>query len=440
MVDSIFFNRRQQLMQQLAPNSIALLKTAPELRKSHDINFDYRTDPDFLYLTGYEYPDAIAIIIPKRLEGDFILFIREIDEKDHFRTGRGVTKQQAIEHYGAKQVYPMDLFVDMLPDLLDGHAHVYYSENSLNDLSTRILSAMDQLKKRMRTGTHPPSDLINLNKLIHEMRLIKSKEEIALLKQVAEISAKGHVRAMKNCKPKMHEYELRAEVIYEFYKHGASDEAFHTIVAGDHNACILHYDKNDQLLKGNILVLIDAGAEYKHYSSDISRTFPVNGHFTANQRKLYEIVLHAQLSVIESIKPGVSIQDLQELAIYQLADGLIKLGILSGPIASAITSNAYKRFFMHHVSHWVGMNVHDESAYKIDGQWRMLKPNMVLTVEPGLYIPNDRDIDIKWRGIGIRIEDVILVTDKGHEVLTHHAPKNPNDIEALMRGETLIEE
>jgi len=434
MPDSIFLKRRKELMRQLVPNSIALLKATPQVNKSHDIHFNYRQDPDFFYLTGYEYPDAVAIIAPKRIEGDFILFIREQDPKQYQWVGNGMTKEKAKTHYGAKEVFSMDQLVDMLPELLDGHTHVYYSANHLhlNDVSTYIFNAIDRLKKRLRVGTHPPTNLIDLNKIIHDMRLIKSKEEIELLRKAADITAQGHIRAMKRCKPNRYEYELRAEIVYAFYKQGASDEAFPTTIASGHNACTLHYTQNDQRLKDHSLVLIDAGVEYQHYNSDLSRTFPVNGHFTKYQRELYEIVLNTQEAVITLIKPDINLHDLQELTIYHLAEGLIKLGLLKGSIHDAIKTGTYKRFFMHNVSHWVGLNVHDDSAYKIDGHWHTLKPGMVLTVEPGLYIPNEKDIDINWRGTGIRIEDVVLVTEKGAEVLTHRVPKTVDDIEKLM--------
>ena len=432
MLDSIFLERREALMKQLEPNSIAILKAASQFNKSYDILFNYRQDPDFYYLTGYEHPDAIAIIAPKRIEGEFILFIREQDPKQAQWVGNNMTKHDIKEYYGAKEVFPMDQFIEMLPTLLDGHKHVYYSESPLNNISSYIFSAIECLKKRQRTGTHPPTNFIDLNKIIHEMRLIKSKEEIALLKKAAEITAQAHIRAMKHCKPNLYEYELRAEIIYAFLKQGASDEAFPTIIANGENACTLHYTQNDQPLNNHSLVLVDAGAEYNHYNSDLSRTFPVNGHFTKYQREIYEIVLNTQKAVIQLIKPEINLHDLQELAIYHLTEGLIKIGLLKGSIHDMIKACAYKRFYMHNVSHWVGLNVHDNSTYKVDGHWRTLKPGMVLTVEPGIYIPNENDIDIHWRGIGIRIEDVILVTDKGAEVLTDKAPKTVDDIEKLM--------
>jgi Xaa-Pro aminopeptidase len=434
MLDSIFLDRRKSLMQQLEPNSIAILKAAPQISKSHDIHFNYRQGPDFYYLTGYEQPDAIAIIAPKRIEGDFILFIREQDPKQTQWIGSGMTKAHIKEYYGAKEIFPMDQFIEMLPILLDGHKHVYYSEGHLNNVSSCIFNAIECLKKCQKTGTHPPTNFIDLNKIIHDMRLIKSTEEIELLRKAADITAQAHIRAMKHCKPNLYEYELRAEIIYAFYKQGASDEAFPTTVASGHNACTLHYTQNDQLLKNHTLVLVDAGAEYKHYNSDLSRTFPVNGHFTKYQRELYELVLNTQQAVIQLIKPAASLHDLQELAIYHIAEGLIKIGLLKGSIHDVIKTGAYKRFYMHNVSHWVGLNVHDDSTYKVDGHWRTLKPGMVLTVEPGLYIPNKKDIDIHWRGTGIRIEDVVLVTEKGAEVLTHQAPKTVNDIEKLMNS------
>ena len=434
MLNSIFLERRESLIKQLEPNSIAILKAAPTTHKSHDIEFTYRQDPNFYYLTGYEQPHAIAIIAPKRIEGDFILFIREQDPKQVQWVGSHMTAQNIKENYGVKEIFPMHEFIDMLPTLLDGHKHVYYSENHLNDVSSHIFNAIGRLKKCRKIGAHPPDHFIDLNKIIHEMRLIKSKEEIELLKKAADITSQAHISAMKYCKPNLYEYELRAEIIHTFYKNGASDEAFPTTVAGGGNACTLHYTQNNQPLKNHTLVLIDAGAEYKHYNSDLSRTFPVNGQFTKYQREVYNIVLKTQQSVIQLIKPGINLNDLQELAIYQLTQGLIHIGLLTGSVHHAIETKAYKRFYMHSVSHWIGLNVHDNSAYKIDGHWRTLKSGMVLTVEPGLYIPNDTDIEIHWRGMGIRIEDVVLVSDAGYEVLTHQAPKTIEEIEKLMRS------
>jgi Xaa-Pro aminopeptidase len=437
MSKSIFFKRRQALMAKLRPNSIVLLKTAPQCMKAHDINFMYQPDVNFFYLTGYSQPDAVAIFFPKRIEGDFILFVRE-QHPDQMRwTGHGITKEEAMEIYGAHEVHPMDSLLDMLPELLDGHESVYYAENNQNNLSEQITDAIEQLKKRHRASTHPPTKLIKLNTLVGEMRLIKSPEEIEQLKKAADITAAAHARAMRACQPNQYEYELKAEIVYEFLKQGAQDEAFHTIVAAGSNACTLHYTKNNQRLKDNSLVLIDAGAQYHHYASDLSRTFPVNGHFAPHQQACYEIVLNAQQAVIDLIKPGVHFNELQELAVYHLSDGLIKMGLLPGTTADAIQSNAYKRFFMHNVSHWVGLNVHDDLPYKIDDKWLALQPNMVLTVEPGLYIPNDNDINVKWQGMGIRIEDTVRVSDDGCEVLTHGVPKTVGETEKLMKKQTM---
>jgi Xaa-Pro aminopeptidase len=433
MPNSIFLQRRKTLMGQLAPNSIAFLKTAPQVKKAHDLYYPYRQDSNFFYLTGYEYPEAIAVLAPKRIEGNFILFVREQDAKQKQWIGPGMTCEKAKNNYEAAEVFPMDRFVEMLPELLDAHEHVYYPDGQLTDLSTHIFEALDRLKKRSKASTHPPTDLVDLNKIIGEMRLIKSKEEIELLRKAADITAAAHIRAMKHCRPNRYEYELRAEIMYEFCKHNTGDEAYSTTVASGDNACILHYTKNDTCLDDHKLVLIDAGAEYQRYVSDLSRTFPVNGRFNPYQRDLYNIVLTAQQAVIELIKPGINLHDLQELAIYHLTEGLIKIGLLKGSIHDAIQAGAYKRFYMHNVSHWVGMNVHDNCPYKVHEHWRDLKSGMVLTVEPGLYIPNENDIDIHWRGTGIRIEDVVLVTENGAEVLTHNAPKSINDIETLMK-------
>ncbi|OGT98196.1 MAG: Xaa-Pro aminopeptidase [Gammaproteobacteria bacterium RIFOXYB2_FULL_38_6] len=432
MIHSVYAERRRKLIEQLRPNSIVGLRAAPEYHKDRDVTFPYRQDPDFFYLTGYPETDAIAVIAPKRIDGEYILFIREKSEKEKQWIGGGVTKQEAMEIYGADQVFPYASFSDVVPNLLDGRSHVYYPVNGSAELSKHVMDSIQRLKRGVRAGMRAPSDLIDLSKILHEMRLIKDEEEIKILKKTAQMTAAGHVRAMRKCKPGMYEYELKAEAVYEFYKHGASGESFETIVAGGKNACILHYVENQDPLEAGKLVLIDAGAEYQHYTGDLTRTFPVNGRFSGPQRDLYQVVLAAQLAAIDTIKPGVAWDDLQEITIYRLAQGLLDLGIIEGSLDEVIESKTYRHFYMHHLSHWIGMNVHDDGDYKVDDHWRKLQPGMLMSIEPGLYIPDWETIDAKWRGIGIRIEDEALVTEKGCEILTQDAPKTIEDIEDIM--------
>jgi len=434
MLSSIYAKRRKKLIEQLQPSSIVVLRAAPVYHKDRDVTFSHRQDPDFFYLTGYSEPDAVAIIAPKRIEGEYILFIREKDEKEKQWVGGGVTKKEAMEIYGADQVFPYDCLPDVIPELLDGRSHVYYPVNSSAELSQHVMKSIQRLKRGVRAGMRAPTDLIDLSKILHEMRLIKDEKEIEILKKVAQITVAGQLRAMKKCKPGMMEYELKAEVLYEFYKQGASGESFETIVANGKNACILHYIDNQDQLENGKLVLLDAGAEYQHYTGDITRTFPVNGHFSGPQKELYNVVLNAQLAAIEIIKPGVVWDDLQEVTIYNLTQGLIDLGIVKGSIDSIIESKTYKHFYMHHLSHWIGMNVHDDCEYKIDNHWRKLQPGMLMSIEPGLYIPNWDTIDAKWRGMGIRIEDEVLITKDGCDVLTKDVPKTVDEIETLMKS------
>lgn len=430
-----FKKRRNSLMRRMKKNGIALLSSAPAAPRNRDVEFPYRQDSDFHYLTGFDETDAVAVIAPGRKEGEFILFCREYDETKAIWTGKHAGLEGAREIYGADESFPIGKLGELLPDLMEGRRSVYYPIGANSVLDRQVMEAVNALRGRARAGGRPPEEFIVLESLLHEMRLHKRPEEIQVMRKAAEVSVEAHKRAMAACRPGMYEYQIEAELTHEFMRHGLRYSAYPSIVAGGTNACVLHYTQNSDVLRDGDLLLIDAGAEFGNYASDITRTFPVNGQFSEAQKKLYELVLDAQSAAIEQVRPGNSWIAPHEAAVRVLVKGLAKLGLLRGQVNKLIRDEAYKPFYMHRTGHWLGMDVHDVGDYKVDGDWRKLEPGMVLTVEPGLYIaPTVLDVDVKWRGIGIRIEDDVLVTEKGCEVLTRAMPKTVEEIESFMKA------
>lgn len=431
-----FHKRRLRLLNMLEPDSIAILPAAPERTRSRDVEHPYRPDSDFYYLTGFAEPEAIVVLIPGRRQGQFVLFCRERDPLMETWNGRRAGLDGAVAHYGADDAFPIGDVDDILPGLMENKERVYYSMGNHPDLDQRMIEWLNRVRRKARAGVHAPGEFISLDHLLHEMRLIKSGAEIQAMKKAAKVSAAAHCRAMQVCKPGMMEYQLEAELLHHFMVNGCRHPAYPAIVGGGENGCILHYTENESELKDGDLLLIDAGGEYDNYAADITRTFPVNGKFTAAQKALYEVVLKAQYAAIEQVQPGNHWDAPHQAAVKALTKGLIKLGILKGTPAKLIKAEAYRRFYMHRTGHWLGMDVHDVGDYKVDGQWRELEPGMVLTVEPGLYIaPGSKGVAKKWWGMGIRIEDDVRVTRNGHEVLTSGVPKAVAEIEALMAGE-----
>lgn len=432
---SEFAKRRARLLAALDHNSIAILPAAPERTRSRDVEHPYRSDSDFYYLTGFPEPEAIVVLIPGRKQGQYVLFCRERDPMMETWHGRRAGLEGAMERYGADDAFPIEDVDDILPGLMENRERVYYSMGTHPDLDHRMIEWLNRVREKSRAGIHAPGEFVSLDHLLHELRLIKSTAEIQAMKKAAKVSAEAHCRAMQACKPGMLEYQVEAEILHHFMLNGCRHAAYPSIVGGGENGCILHYTDNDAELKDGDLLLIDAGGEYDNYAADITRTFPVNGQFSAAQKALYEVVLKAQYAAIEKVQPGNHWDEPHMAAVKELTKGLIKLGILKGTPAKLIKEEAYRHFYMHRTGHWLGMDVHDVGDYKVDGQWRLLEPGMVLTVEPGLYIPaGSKGVAKKWWNIGIRIEDDVRVTRNGHEVLTQGVPKEAAEIEALMAG------
>ena len=428
-----FAKRRARLASLIGSDSVAVVATAPVAIRNRDAEYAYRPDSDFFYLTGFAEPEAVAVFVPGRRQGQFLLFCRERDPEMETWTGRRAGLDGAREIYGAHDAFPITDIDEILPGLLENKKRIFYALGKDPEIDQAILQWRGEVQKKSRSGIQAPGELIALDYLLHEMRLFKSPAEISTMRQAARIAAAAHRRAMQTCHADMMEYQLEAELLHEFVRRGARQPAYESIVGGGANGCTLHYrENNDKLEKGN-LVLIDAGAEFEYYASDITRTFPVNGKFSPAQRDAYEVVLAAQLAAIEKVKPGNHWNDPHDAAVKVLTKGMVELGLLKGKPQDLIKASAYRRFYMHRTGHWLGMDVHDVGEYKIDGKWRLLEPGMVMTVEPGLYIPEGSPgVAKKWWNIGIRIEDDVLVTRTGNEVLSREAPKTIDDIEALM--------
>jgi len=435
MKQSEFKKRRKQLMQHIGKGNIALIGSASERTRNRDVNYPFRQDSDFYYLTGFNEPDSLAVFIPGRKQGEYILFCREFDEKKALWEGAHAGLEGATTHYKADDSFPIDDLDDILPGMLEDKGKVYYPIGRNSDLDHNLLVWINNIRSQSRTGVTAPGELASLEHILHEMRLFKSPEEIKLMRRAADVSANAHVKAMQKCKPGLYEYQIEAEIIYNFIQGGLRAVAYPSIVAGGKNACVLHYTENSDKLKNGDLLLIDAGAECDHYAADITRTFPVSGRFSEPQRQLYQLVLDAQAAAIAQIKPGLSWHLAHDASVEVLTKGLVVLGLLKGKVSKLIKDEKYKQFYMHRIGHWLGMDVHDVGDYKLDKEWRLLEPGMVLTVEPGLYIPEDcQSVDEQWRGIGIRIEDDVLVTAEGHEILTSGVPKTIAEIESLMQA------
>lgn len=432
IIGSKIYHRRRQDLMDFMRDGIAIIPTAPQQLRNSDVLFPFRPDSDFYYLTHFPEPEAVAVLAPNRSEGEFLLFCREKDATKEIWDGFRQGLVGAREHFGAEQSFPMDEFSKQLPRLLENRARVFVTMGRYKDFDYALTNCINTVRAKQRTGVQPPAEFLDLGHILHEMRLIKKKDEQNLMRKAAQMSAAGHRRAMRVTKPGMYEYQVQAELECEFRLRGSAWPAYPSIVAGGKNACILHYTENNRILKDGDLLLIDAAAELDCYAADITRTFPINGKFSTAQKAVYEIVLAAQQSAIAEVKPNQPLFRYHEVATEVLTDGLVNLGLLHGARDELLETHAYQRFYMHRTGHWLGMDVHDVGDYKIDEQWRLLEPGMVLTVEPGLYIAEDDDIDPRWHNIGIRIEDDILVTRNGNENLSADVPKEVAEIESLM--------
>lgn len=423
--------RRQALMAALPPRSAVLLPAANLATRSNDSEYAFRQDSDFHYLTGFPEPEALLVLLPGREAGESVLFCQDKDPTKEAWTGIRIGAEGVVARFGIDQAFENAERDERLRELLDGREALYLP---LDDEAAVALAeaVRRELGARVRQGAEAPRALCDVTHLIHERRLVKSEAELALMRHAAEISARAHLRAMRTCRPGLDEYHLQAELEHEFLWQGGQAPAYSTIVGGGANACVLHYIENADSLRDGDLVLIDAGAEFDLYAGDITRTFPVNGRFTPEQRRVYEIVLAAQERAVEAVTPGATLGEIHQGVVNDLTAGLIELGLLEGSVEERVADESYRRFYLHSTSHWLGLDVHDVGGYRRNGEPRLLAPGMVLTVEPGLYLPEDEDIPEALRGIGIRIEDDVAVTDEGHEVLTSTVPKRVDDIEALM--------
>ncbi|MDK8463005.1 Xaa-Pro aminopeptidase [Marinobacter sp. SS13-12] len=429
-----FNDRRRRLMERMAPDSIAILPAAPERVRNRDVLHPFRQDSDFHYLTGFGEPDAVLVLIPGREHGESVLFCKERNPEKELWDGFLVGPEGAIETFGLDDAFPISDIDDILPGMIEGRSRVYYPLGKDHNFDAKVMDWVKVIRSKVRSGAHPPGEFVALEHLLHDLRLYKSAAEIKVMARAGEISCEAHKRAMKRARKGGFEYNLEAELIHTFMENGARSTAYPSIVGGGHNACILHYIENSAPLKEGDLVLIDAGCELDCYASDITRTFPVSGKFSDEQRALYEVVLAAQYAAIEQVHPGNHWDHPHQAALKVLTQGLIDLGLLKNTtVERAIEEQAFKPFFMHRTGHWLGMDVHDVGDYKVGDAWRQLEPGMALTVEPGLYVaPDNTDVDEKWRGIGIRIEDDVVVTKEGCRVLTDTVPKTIPEIEALM--------
>ncbi len=427
-----FPRRRKRLMNMMGDDSVAILPAAAMRTRSRDTYHAYRPDSDFYYLTRFPEPEAVAVLVPDRRHGEFVLFCRERDAKAETWDGKRAGLEGACEEYGADDAFPIADMDEILPGLLEDKERIYYTMGNDQSFDQRVVGWVNEIRQRSRAGIHAPEEFISLNHILHDLRLYKSRAEIRAMRRAAKISAGAHVRAMQRCRPGLMEYQIEAELLHEFMQNGARSPAYSSIIGGGANGCILHYIDNDAELRDGELLLIDAGAEYEGYASDITRTFPVNGTFTPAQKDIYELVLAAQQAAIDKVKPGNHWNDPQDAAIKVITRGLVRLKLLKGRVPTLIKEKAYRKYYMHRIGHWLGMDVHDVGDYKLDGEWRLLEPGMVLTVEPGLYLPAARGLAKKWWNIGIRIEDDVLVTRDGNEVLSRDAPKTIAEIEALM--------
>lgn len=432
MTASEYKRRRRALANAIGPDGIVILPAAAEAVRNRDVHYPFRQNSDFVYLTGFPEPDAFAVIAPKRKDGEYLLFCRPRDPEREQWHGRRAGVEGAIALFGADQAYPLSDLDTLMPTLLDGRARLYFPIGVDTALDARVMGWVNRVRANARGGATAPETFITIESVLHEMRLRKSPAEIKQMRKAAQISAAAHARLMQICAPGLNESRLEAEFQHVCAISGARHQAYPPIVGGGANACILHYVENEAPLRDGDLVLIDAGCELAGYASDITRTFPVNGRFSPPQRQLYELVLEAQAAAIGKAKPGNLWNEPHDEAVRVLTKGLIHLGILKGKLASLIKDEAHKPYYMHRTGHWLGMDVHDVGSYKQAGAWRAFEPGMVLTVEPGLYMSNEENVPAPYRHIGIRIEDDVLITETGHEILSAAAPKDPDAIESLM--------
>jgi Xaa-Pro aminopeptidase len=426
-----FARRRRQLMQMAGEDAVLLVAAAPERMRNADAAWPYRQDSDFHYLAGFPEADAVLALLPGRRHGEVVLFCRERDAERERWHGPTIGTEQAVAGYGMDDAFPIEDIDDILPGMIEGRGRVYCHFGREPGFDAQLLGWMRRLRQ-LRGGGVAPKEFVALGHLLHDLRLYKTRAELKLMRASAAIAVEAHLAALQVATPGRLEYEVEAELLRVMRGRGAVP-AFAPIIAGGANACVMHYQCHRAALRDGDLLLIDAGAELDCYASDISRTFPLNGRYSREQRALYEVVLAAQLAAIDEVRPGRPFSAAHAAAVRVLAEGLCELGLLKGDADTAIAEGSYQRFFPAKTGHWLGLDVHDVGDYRVGGESRLLEPDMVLTVEPGLYVaPDDRSVAERWRGIGIRIEDDVAVTRDGNEVLTAAMPKEASAIEALL--------
>ena len=425
-----YSRRRKHLMQMAGPDSVVVLSAAPERFRNNDTHYPYRQNSDFHYLTGFNEPEAVLVLLPEGKDCRSILFCRERDAKREMWDGPMAGLEGAVADFKMDEAFPITELDKRMPAYLEERDKVYYGVGHDTTFDQQVIAWLN--KVRGKKGVHAPDELVSVDHDLHEMRLYKSRAEISAMRKSAKVAVVAHEHAMQTCRPGMNEAETHAGLLQNFYSRHCRP-SYEPIVGAGNNGCILHYIANDQPLNDGDLLLIDAGAEYDCYASDVTRTFPVNGRFSAEQKALYEVVLETQRAAIEKVSAGQQWIDVQNESIRVTTEGLVELGLLKGKVDELIEQESHKEFYVHNVGHWLGLDVHDVGDYQVDGHSRALEPGMVMTVEPGIYIANHReDVDQRWRGIGIRIEDNVLVTKNGPDVLTGDLVKTIDDIEALM--------
>jgi Xaa-Pro aminopeptidase len=419
-----FARRRRQFMRMIGKDAIAILPAAPVRHRNGDIEYAYRQDSHFYYLSGFPEPEAVAVLIPGRPQGEYLLFVREHDAVRETWEGERAGTEGAVTRYGADDAFPIADIDEILPGLIEQRSRIFYSMGTHPDFDPRTLSWVSGLRNK---------EFVALAHVLDDMRLYKSRAEQSNLRRAAQIGMGAHRRAMRFARPGRMEYEVMAELLHEFRSHNA-DISYHPIVGGGANACVMHYRDNDQALRDGDLLLLDAGCEHDYYASDITRTFPIGGRFTSTQRAVYEVVLEAQTAAIDKVRPGNHWNQAHEAAVRTVTQGLVKLGLLKGRVPRLIKDQAYLPFFNHRTGHWLGIDVHDVGDYKVGGEWRVLEAGMALTVEPGIYIRPSPKIPKEFWNIGVRIEDDVLVTDGAAEVLTAALEKTAEAIEQLVQA------
>jgi Xaa-Pro aminopeptidase len=428
-----FARRRRQFMRMIGKDAIAVLSAAPVRHRNGDVEYAYRQDSQFYYLTGFAEPDAVAVLVPGRPHAEYLLFVREHDPLRESWDGAWAGTDGAVERYAADDAFPIADIDEILPGLMEQRSRIFYSMGTHMEFDARMLGWVNGMRVQARQSSQAPQEIAALGHVLDDMRLYKSRAEQVRLRRSAHIAMGAHRRAMRFARPGRMEYEVMAELLHEFRCHNA-DVSYHPIVAGGANACVMHYRDNDRRLSDGDLLLLDAGCEHDYYASDITRTFPVSGRFSTAQRAVYEVVLEAQLAAIDKVRPGNHWNQPHEAAVRAITHGLVKLGILKGSVPRLIKDQAYLPFFNHRTGHWLGLDVHDVGDYKVGGEWRVLEAGMALTVEPGLYIRPSSRLPKEYWNIGVRIEDDVLVTHGDPEVLTGELDKTPDGIERLVQA------